>query len=365
MIDQFRRSARSTVDAERLKVQAAAAGLSLADASAEASRVAAQLAEQAREAAAQARLWAVPRVEAAREWTTPRVEKAIRESAHAAAPRVEKAARGALPIVDTAHDRLVQDLLPKVVAAVNAAALAATTGADKARDVTSARLSELAHIQPPEPPKSHRGAKIFWFITGVAAVGAAAAAWRSSQPMNDPWAEQPWEPVGERGSDRIKARAAEAREELGGVVTDVRHDAWDAAEHVGEVAGGAVARTREAGERAKEARDKVAERAREATEKAREVSEKALEATKKAAPRRRASSEGIVSDAGLVEDPTEEFATSGLTGSEGLEPSAIGFGDSTDETGDSTGDATTGTFPPPGEATPADLDPAHDDNTER
>lgn len=279
MFDLIRRS-RSTVEAERLKADAVDVGGALAEAAAQAGRVAAALAEQAKEAAAQAV-----------DWAGPRLEKAWHSTTDAAAPKVERAAERAVPLVDTAHDRLVDELIPKVVAAVTAAAAAAAAGADRARDATSAKLTEIAHIDVPEPKRSHAGATVLWIFAGAAAAGAAYAAYRSSRPTNDPWAEQPWEPVESQGSDRFKARAHEAREELGGVVTDVRYDLGEAAESVGEVAGGAVARTREASEKAKEAGEKVAERAREATEKARE-------AAKKAAPRRRASSTagGTISD---------------------------------------------------------------------
>ena len=347
MFDQIRRSARHSVDAERLKAQAAAAGVALADASAQASHTAALLAEQAKEAAGHAKLWAAPRVEAAVDWTTPRVEKAWREGAHAVEPKVERAAEKALPLVETAHDKLVEDLLPKLVAAVNAAAVAAAAGADKARDVTEKKLTDLAHIKVPEPKKSHTGAKVLWLFAGFAAIAAAFTAWRSTRPTNDPWAEQPWESAGEHGSDRFKARAAEAREELGGVVTDVRHDLGDAAEAVGEAAGGAVAHAREASE-------KVAERAREATEKAREATEKAREATKKASPRRRATSGGTTSD-----ETVEGDAFVGETVV--IDPDALDV----DRTAviDTTplGDTTSEPLPPPGEATPADLDPTSDE----
>ena len=349
MFDQIRRSARHSVDAERLKAQAAAAGVALADASAQASHTAALLAEQAKEAANQAKVWAAPHVGAAVDWTTPRVEKAWRDSAHAVEPKVERAAEKALPLVETAPDTLVEDRLPRVVAAVNAAAVAAAAGADKARDATEKKLIDLAHIEIPEPQKSHTGAKVFWLFAGFAAIAAAFTAWRSSRPTNDPWAEQPWESTGEPGSDRFKARAAEAREELGGVVTDVRHDLEDRAEAVGEAAGGAVAHAREASE-------KVAERAREATERAREATEKAREATKKASPRRRASSAagGTISD--------ETFEDEDLAGESVLsDPDALQV-DRTDVI-DTTplGDTTSGTLPPPGEATPSDLESPSDE----
>jgi hypothetical protein len=274
MFDLLRRSARHGVDTDRLRSHAADVGASLQHASSHAGQTAAQLADQARVGALQAV-----------DWAAPRVEKALREGAKAAAPKVERAAEKAVPLVDTAHDRLVEDLLPKLVAAVGALATATATGADKARDVTSAKLTELAHLEVPEPKKSHTGAKVFWLIAGIAAVGAAIAAWRRSQPQHDPWAEQPWESA-EHGADRFKHRAAEAREE-------VRDDLGSAAEAVGEVAGEAVARTREATEKAKEASERVAERAREATEKAKEATDKAREAAAKKAPaRRRAATAG-------------------------------------------------------------------------
>lgn len=242
----------------------------------EAKRQAGHLAHQAKDAALLAGTWAAPRAQAAVEWAGPRVEKAWKEGKQAAAPTVEHVAERALPLVDRTHDRLVDDVLPKLVAAVNAAAAATAVGADRARDVASARLTEIAHI--PAPKKSHAGARVFWSIAGLAVVGALIAAWRSTRPTTDPWAEEPWETT-DRG---LRSRAAEARDELGDAVADVRHELGDAAEAVGEVAGEALARTREATE-------KVAERAREVT--------------KKATPRRRASTSGAETT------PTEAGAT--------------------------------------------------------
>lgn len=292
MFDRIRRPALSTVDAERLKLQAAEVGAVLADASVHAGKTAAHLAEQAKDATVHAKAWA-----------TPRVEKALRDGARAAAPKVERAAERAVPIVDEAHDKLVDELLPKLVAAITAAAAAAAAGADRARDAADAKLTEIAHIAVPEPKKSHTGAKVFWLFAGLAAIGAAFAAWRAGRPTTDPWAEEPWEPTApEHGSDRFKARAGE----LGGVVSDVKHEIGDAAEAVGEAAGETVARTREATE-------KAAERAREATERAREAAEKARESAKKAAPRRRATTASTTTTDGS-NDVTEKLPTTGETG---------------------------------------------------
>lgn len=193
MLDRLRGS-RPTLDADRLKSQAADVGARLSDVTARAGLTAEQLAEQAKEAALHAK-----------DWAAPRAEKAWYEGKKAAAPKIEAAAEKAIPVVDTAHDRLVDDILPKLVAAITAAAGAAAVGADKARDVADAKLTELAHIAP--PPKKHTGAKIFWSIAGLAIAGAVFAAFRRRQPSSDPWAEEPWD---EAESD-LEARVAEVR----------------------------------------------------------------------------------------------------------------------------------------------------------
>lgn len=193
MLDRLRGS-RPTLDADRLKSQAADVGARLSDVTARAGLTAEQLAEQAKEAALHAK-----------DWAAPRAEKAWYEGKKAAAPKIEAAAEKAIPVVDTAHDRLVDDILPKLVAAITAAAGAAAVGADKAREVADAKLTELAHIAP--PPKKHTGAKVFWSIAGLAIAGAVFAAFRRRQPSSDPWAEEPWDDA----EADLDARAAEVQ----------------------------------------------------------------------------------------------------------------------------------------------------------
>ncbi len=197
MLDRLRGS-RPTLDADRLKSQAADVGARLSDVTARAGLTAEQLAEQAKEAALHAK-----------DWAAPRAEKAWYEGKKAAAPKIEAAAEKAIPVVDTAHDRLVDDILPKLVAAITAAAGAAAVGADKAREVADAKLTELAHIAPP-PPKKHTGAKVFWSIAGLAIAGAVYAAFRRRQPATDPWAEEPWDDA----EADLESRAAAALDEV-------------------------------------------------------------------------------------------------------------------------------------------------------
>ena len=227
---------RVPVDADRLKSQAAEVGAVLSEASVRAGHAAEHLAHQTKGAAYQAR-----------DWAAPRVERAWSEGRRAAAPKleeaVETAAERALPLVDKGHDRLVEDLLPKLVAAINTAAAATAVGADKARDIANARLTELAHVPPPTPPrKAHTGAKIFWSIAGLAVVGAVLAAFRRHQPTTDPWAEEPWEDVEPESHSGVRDTLAHA------------------ADAVGEAAGEAVAAARGTGEM-------LADKARALTEK--------------------------------------------------------------------------------------------------
>jgi len=212
MFDHLCRSAHPTVDADRLKSQAADVGALLSDASARAGQAAETFAHQAKDAAVQAK-----------DWAAPRVEKAWYEGMKAAAPKVELAAEKALPLVDRTHDRLIDDVLPKLLAAVNAAAAAAAVGADKARDVASARLTDLAHIAPEPPKKSHTGAKVFWSIAGLAIAGAVLAAFRRSRPTTDPWAEEPWEDA----EEDLDARTTQLGDDLGDAADLVSKKAAD------------------------------------------------------------------------------------------------------------------------------------------
>ncbi|HWB36786.1 MAG TPA: hypothetical protein VHA75_12245, partial [Rugosimonospora sp.] len=74
---------------------------------------AAEIGSALSDAAVHAKEWTAPKLEAFVEWLAPRLEKAYNESLKAAAPRLEKAAEKAGPVIDTAHDKLVDELIPK------------------------------------------------------------------------------------------------------------------------------------------------------------------------------------------------------------------------------------------------------------
>ncbi|PRY11412.1 hypothetical protein [Kineococcus rhizosphaerae] len=70
-----------------------------------------------------------PAVESAVDWAQPRLEKAWDTTRETAAPHVGAAAQRVSPAVDTARDKIVDDLLPKIVEAVQDAAAAAQKSA--------------------------------------------------------------------------------------------------------------------------------------------------------------------------------------------------------------------------------------------
>ena len=109
MSDRTRRSARvmndtiASIDSDKIKDQAAELAALVGVAGTKAQSTTAHFADQAKD-------WGQPKVEAFVEWATPRLEKAWQDSLQAAAPRVEKAAEKAGPAIDTAHDKLVDEL---------------------------------------------------------------------------------------------------------------------------------------------------------------------------------------------------------------------------------------------------------------
>lgn len=147
MLDGIKGSAKATsdkIDTDKIKDQAADLASVLSDGAHQAGEKATVVAGQAREAALQAKDWGTPKVEAFVEWVTPRLEQAWNESVKAAAPAVEKAAGKASPVIDSAHDKLVDDLFPKIVAALNDAAKNAADATRTAADATGEGASIVA-----------------------------------------------------------------------------------------------------------------------------------------------------------------------------------------------------------------------------
>jgi colicin import membrane protein len=247
----------SKIDTEKVKERAAEAAALLSDVSSKAATQAGVVAAQAKDRASNAKDWAQPRVNDFIAWLTPRAEKAWQDSLQAAAPQVEKAAGKAAPLIDSAHDKLVDDLLPKMVAAFNGAAANAATAQNKAALADSvAKAAEEAN---------KKGSKKGWLVA-LAAGGAAVAGyvfWKRAQPQTDPWAE-PWEQG--TGADYSNGAA--------------RHSSG-----VGAAAGSAVAKGKEAGAKAAQTAKDLGARAYSAASPAFEAAkEKAAPVLEKAAP---------------------------------------------------------------------------------
>lgn len=133
-------------------------------------------------AAETTREWAGPKVHAAREWAAPRAQKGI----DAAAPRVEHAVDTVSPKIDAARDKLVDEVLPKLVEAITAA----TTQASAVRQEATTRGSDAVAVIKGEavakPKKKHRVRKVL--LLGGATAGAVAAVKAMRGKKEDPWA---------------------------------------------------------------------------------------------------------------------------------------------------------------------------------
>ena len=168
----------SEVDADKVRQQAADLGHVLSEQAAKAGELATSL-------AGQGKVWAT-------DVAGPKIDKAWRDGVKVAAPKVEAAAEKARPAVDAAHDRIVDDYLPRVQKAMHDAAEAAS-GKGNVKD-KAGKAGKAAQKALTTKPKKHRGKKTFgWILVGTAAAGTGYLLWRRTQPVDDPWAEEYWE----------------------------------------------------------------------------------------------------------------------------------------------------------------------------
>lgn len=199
-----------TQDVEKLKKQAADLSKVLAD-------HAQALTEKAGELAREAGDWAEPhvdevwkkygpKVKGAQEYLSEKADTAWRESVKYAAPKIEAGSKAARPVINSAHDKVVDDYLPRLEHAMKAAAAAAAS-ADGigAKTGTAFAAAQEALV---EPPKKSKAKKCFaWLAAGAAVAGAGYYLWKRTQPTEDPWAEEYWQNA-EDGSPASKATAA-------------------------------------------------------------------------------------------------------------------------------------------------------------
>lgn len=201
----------------------------------------------AREFAEQGKDWATPKVEAAMDWAGPRVEKAWKAGVTATAPKLATAAGRSRDAVDVAHDKLVDDVLPKVIAALEDAAMAAKSGADNVQSQvhSAAGKAEKALKQQEKAAKggSKFGKTLGWVLVGSAVAGVGVLVWRRTQPVDDPWAEEYWDdavapaetnvpPAAPALGEKAAEAATEAKDKLAGAAKDASQKVEDVTKDV-------------------------------------------------------------------------------------------------------------------------------------
>ena len=121
--------------------------------------------------------------ENAREWARPHVEHGI----EVAAPRLESAVSGLAPKVDTARDKIVDELIPRVAEAISVWAAASAA----ARDEAVSRGQGAAAVISGDAVATPRGGRKKKVLLGLGLIGAAGAAamtvMKKSAPKDDPW----------------------------------------------------------------------------------------------------------------------------------------------------------------------------------
>ena len=126
---------------------------------------------------------AAPKVGAAVDWASPRLERGLL----ATGPKVEQAAEKMAPAVDAARDRIVDDLLPRLVDAVTAAALASAAAERVAAEKVSASLENVATAAVAAPAPRGRGRRFLMFTVLAGAAAAGVAAWRHTRAGGPQW----------------------------------------------------------------------------------------------------------------------------------------------------------------------------------
>lgn len=197
------------------------------DQAVEAGKLARQLADDAKD-------WATPRVEAAKDWAGPRVDKAWRDAVEVAAPKIADAAEKSRGAVDTAHDKLVDDVLPLVVSKMEEAAHYAKDGAEKAAEAASSKADDALKTveKVAEEQTKKKGGfrrKLGWVLVGSAVAGAGVILWRRSQPVDDPWAEEYWDDAPAAVSPAVAEKLNDAADTAQDKVEDAKHKAEDVA----------------------------------------------------------------------------------------------------------------------------------------
>ena len=156
---------------------------------------------------------------------------------------------GLAPKVDTARDRIVDDLLPKVAEAIAAVAAASAAARANAADVADRSGGAYAVLKGEAVAKPRRKGKMLLTLGILAAAAAAAAVvFKKSAPREDPWATPLEDPYTAPGAGRESTTTA-ARDKVASLSETAK-------EKASSVAGAAK-------EKAADAKDKTSEARRE------------------------------------------------------------------------------------------------------
>src|SRR5664280_1692442 len=127
----------------------------------------------------------------AMEWARPRLEHGI----EVAAPRLESAVSGLGPTVDTARDKIVDELIPRIAEAISIWAAASAA----AKDEAVSRGQGAAAVISGDAVASRKGRKkrVLLILGLLGAAGAAAMTlMKKSAPKDDPWTTPLADPYG-------------------------------------------------------------------------------------------------------------------------------------------------------------------------
>ena len=121
--------------------------------------------------------------ESAKDWARPHYEHGV----ELAAPKLESAVNNLGPRVDTARDKIVEELIPRLAEAISAWAAATMAARDEAvsRGQGAASVISGDSVATPKHGRKRRVLLIVGLLGGAAA--AALAVMKNSAPKDDPW----------------------------------------------------------------------------------------------------------------------------------------------------------------------------------
>ena len=105
-----------------------------------------------------------------------------------AAPKLESVVSGLAPKVDTARDKIVEELLPRLTEAIAAFTAASTAAKDEAVSRGAGAASVISGDATATPKRKKKGRLLLILgLLGAAAAGVATFM-KKSAPKDDPWA---------------------------------------------------------------------------------------------------------------------------------------------------------------------------------